>query len=479
MTLARVLFSKKIFILLFLCWNAVFFLQANNVHPYNEQEVISRIKQMKDGAVEARYTSIVRAYLKRYLSYSRPGSEVILGRSIMYFPMFEEYLKESELPDDLKYLSVVESALRPKAVSRAGAVGLWQFMPATAREVGLSINKYVDERRDPEKSTKAAMKYLKQQYNRFGSWELALAAYNGGSGTVSRAIKRGRSKDFWRIRNYLPKETRNYVPAYIAACYLGKFYDEHELTPKYPDLDRQMVSSMTVYNYLAFSTIAKITGLSLEEIKFLNPAYKKNFIPNSSKGNTLRLPSRVFSNMEAYFEAKQPDSGAKINEATLIASLAADIPNKDLFYNKVTYLVKEGETIDSLAKVYKIKHQYIRAWNMMTYHQTLTAGQELLLYGVVLQEVQAPVEPIVVVEKIEEFEELPTTPIDEVEEEKILAPNTFERDEYLYYTVQPNENLSQIAEKLEEVSVRDIMILNNFRGTQIPRAGREIKVRKL
>ncbi|MEL6718740.1 MAG: LysM domain-containing protein, partial [Bacteroidota bacterium] len=156
-----------------------------------------------------------------------------------------------------------------------------------------------------------------------------------------------------------------------------------------------------------------------------------------------------------------------------------DIPNKDLFYNKVTYLVKEGESLDSLAKVYKIKHQYIRAWNLMPYHRSLTPGQELVLYGVVLQEAQAPAAPVVVVEKIEEFEELPTTPIDMVEEETILPPNTFERDEYLYYTVQPNENLSQIAEKLEEVSVRDIMILNNFRGTQIPRAGREIKVRKL
>ncbi|MEM8525436.1 MAG: transglycosylase SLT domain-containing protein [Bacteroidota bacterium] len=477
MTLSRNLFLKRTFILFFLCWNAVL-LQANDVHPYNEQEIIARIKQMKDGAVEARYTSIVRAYLKRYLSYSRPGSEVILGRSIMYFPMFEEYLEENELPDDLKYLSVVESALRPKAVSRAGAVGLWQFMPPTAREVGLKIDKYVDERRDPEKSTKAAMKYLKMQYNRFGSWELALAAYNGGSGTVSRAIKRGRSKDFWRIRNYLPKETRNYVPAYIAACYLGKFYEEHELTPKYPELDRQMISSMTVYNYLAFPTIAKITGLTLEEIKFLNPAYKRNFLPNNSKGNTLRLPTRVFSNMEAYFEAKQPDSGNKVSEETLVASLAADIPTKELYYNKVTYLVKEGETLDSLAKVYQIKHQYIRAWNRMTYNSKLTPGQELVLYGVVLQEAVVPEEPVVVVEKVEEFEELPTTPIDKVDE-KVLPPNTFEREEYLYYTVQPNENLNQIAEKLEEVSVRDIMILNNFRGTQIPRAGREIKVRKL
>lgn len=198
---------RKFLLLLTLCYFSVA-AQANDLPDFDEKEIVARIKAMKDGAVEAKYTTVVRSYLKRYLHYQPEGSERIMGRSAMYFPMFEEELAKLNLPDDLKYLTIVESALDAKAVSHAGAVGLWQFMPLTAKDMGLQINKYVDERQDPYRSTEAAARYLKIQYNRFGSWELALAAYNGGSGTVSRAIKRARSKDFWRIRDYLPKRNK-------------------------------------------------------------------------------------------------------------------------------------------------------------------------------------------------------------------------------------------------------------------------------
>ena len=175
------------------------------------------------------------------------------------------------MPLDLKFLSVVESALNPMAVSRSGAVGLWQFMPATGREYGLKISRYVDERKDPVKSTLAAIKYLKKQYNRYGNWELALAAYNGGPGRVNRAIKRGRSKNFWRIRKYLPRETRNYVPAYIAATYIANFYHMHDLVPIYPDLELQLTESVKVYETLNFSEIEAITGTPEYIIEILNP----------------------------------------------------------------------------------------------------------------------------------------------------------------------------------------------------------------
>ncbi|MEM9847237.1 MAG: transglycosylase SLT domain-containing protein [Bacteroidota bacterium] len=470
--------------LLMLCCFACIALNlcANNTPPtFDEQEIIARIKAMKDDAVKARYTSIVKAYLKGYLHYRRSGSETILGRAVMYFPLFEEKLKEFELPDDLKYLSIVESALNPRAVSRAGAVGLWQFMPLTAKDMDLTINKYVDERRDPQKATQAAMRYLRMQYRRFGSWELALAAYNGGSGTVSRAIKRGRSKDFWRIRNYLPKETRNYVPAYIAACYLGKYYEKHELNPTYPDLDAQMTSTILVHGYLAFPKIAQLTGLSLEEIKNLNPAYKKNFIPTNKEGNTLTLPIRVMPSVQAYLASNQPDSGEKIEESELIASLKAEILSKDDFYTSAIYPVREGETIDSLAQRFQLRSHFIRAWNKMSPRMEIALGQKLVLYGVDLSELEQEVEAIVEepIVRVEPVEELDEKPLDLVEEDKKLPPNTFERENYLYYTVGANENLDQIAEKFGDVSVRDIMILNNFRSTQIPRAGRDIKLKKM
>lgn len=459
--------------------STVFSLTANDSPTFDEQAIIVRIKAMKNDAVKARYTSIVKAYLKAYLHYKRESSETILGRSVLYFPLFEEKLKEFDLPDELKYLSIVESALNPKAVSRAGAVGLWQFMPLTAKDMGLKMNKYVDERRDPQKATQAAMRYLRMQYRRFGSWELALAAYNGGSGTVSRAIKRGRSKDFWRIRNHLPKETRNYVPAYIAASYLGKYYEEHELIPNYPQLDAQMTTTLTVYGYLAFPKIARLTGLSLEEISALNPIYKKNFIPTDEKGNTLRLPIRVMPVVERYLNANKPDSGKQIEEDILLNDLNKEVLDKDLFYLSSIYPVKEGETIDSLAQRFQIRSHLIRAWNKMSPRMEIALGQKLLLYGVELseEELEEDVEePIVRAESVEELVE---KPIELVEEKENLPENTIARDNYLYYTVGANENLDQIAEKFGDVSVRDIMILNNFRSTQIPRAGREIKVKKM
>ncbi|NJK82785.1 MAG: lytic transglycosylase domain-containing protein [Saprospiraceae bacterium] len=163
---------------------------------FDEVAIINRIKIMNSDVVQPKYTSVVKGYLKGYTVWNRAKSERILGRSVCYFPIFEHYLKQHNLPNDLKYLSVVESALDPKAVSRAGAIGLWQFMPETAKEMGLQITPYVDERQDPHKATDAALRYLKRQYNRFGSWELALAAYNGGSGRVSRAMKRARSDNF-------------------------------------------------------------------------------------------------------------------------------------------------------------------------------------------------------------------------------------------------------------------------------------------
>jgi len=182
---------------------------------YSDQELETQIQQMYSEVVPARLNPAVKSYIKTYTVKRRDKTAAMLGRKEMYFSMFEKYAVEQNVPTDLKYLSIVESALNPNAESRSGAVGLWQFMPATGSSLGLKINRDVDERKDPHKSTKAAYKYLNKQYKRYGNWELALAAYNGGPGRVNRAIKRGRSKNFWRIQKYLPKETRNYVPAFI------------------------------------------------------------------------------------------------------------------------------------------------------------------------------------------------------------------------------------------------------------------------
>ena len=173
---------------------------VSTVPSYTDEELKLRINQLVSAVVPPKFTRAVKSYINTYTLKRRDKTEKILGRTSMYFPMFEQYMTEHNVPLDLKYLSIVESALNPNAVSRSGAVGLWQFMPSTGKSNGLRMNSYVDERKDPHKSTEAALRYLYKQYKRFGNWELALAAYNGGPGRVNRAIKRGRSKNFWKIQ---------------------------------------------------------------------------------------------------------------------------------------------------------------------------------------------------------------------------------------------------------------------------------------
>ncbi len=449
-----------------------------NDPEFDEVSVINRIKIMSSDVVQPRYTSVVKGYLKGYTVWNREKSERILGRAVLYFPIFEEYLKKYNLPDDLKYLSVLESALDPKALSRAGAIGLWQFMPETAKEMGLQVTPYVDERQDPHKSTDAAMRYLKRQYTRFGSWELALAAYNGGSGRVSRAMKRARSDNFWVVQRYLPTETSNYIPAFIAACYLGKYYDEHSISPSYPDLDIQITETITIYNYFTFIKLQYLTGLSIEEIELLNPCYVKGFIPSNVLGNPLTLPKRVMPVVKQFLETKGIDQ--ELADSAMLSKrierLAAFVPNKETFYTKTMYRVGASETPAKLAASFNISPHLLMAWNGLKYNAKLKEGQELLIYRWDLPVVEEEVIPVRM--SVARFDQLPTKPVERIEEE-ILPPNTFKRDNYLYYVVKAKETLSDIAAKFSGITVSDIMILNNFRGTQIPEAGREIKIKKI
>lgn len=450
------------------------FTPTSNSPAFDEDAIISRIKSMPYNAVKPRYTSVVKSYLKTYTVWGRSKAERILGDRVLYFPLFEEYLDKYGLPSDLKYLSIVESALKPVATSRVGAGGLWQFMPPTAKEVGLKINKYVDERRDPEKSTDAAMRYLKRQYRHFGSWELALAAYNGGSGRVSRAIKRGRSKNFWKIKKYLPRETRNYVPAFIAACYLGKMYEAHQLTPKYPDLDLQFTASIKIYDYLAFSKIAKLTGLPIETVAYLNPEFQRGFIPSDVLGRKLILPKRVIPAIELYLKEKS-STGSTLTAA--IPGIDQAIMPRHEFYVTENYRATGGETLTDLADKFGISIYHLMAWNNeISESQGLEDGLPLVLYRLKLPS-EKPKEPVFVpVAKVDILPGKPLNPIGNPNDN--LPPNTFQRDDYLYYLVTANENVFDIASKFQ-VNVSEIMILNNFKSNQIAKKGIEVRIKKL
>jgi len=240
---------------------------------------------------EVRINKNVKKYISSYLVRGKSSTQKIIGNSTIYFPIFEEYLAAHNLPNELKYLSVVESHLNPNAISPCGAVGLWQFMAPTARQMGLIIDDYVDERKDIYRSTDAALQYLQQLYGRYQDWGLAIAAYNCGPGRVDRELRSTNGNSFWDIRSQLPKETQRYLDRFIAVNYAMKNYQFYNLRPRYPDYTLQMTQVQKIHTRFSFTKIAKLTGLNKSTIVQLNPSYRKEIIPPNHNGYYLVLPA--------------------------------------------------------------------------------------------------------------------------------------------------------------------------------------------
>ena len=256
-----------------------------------DEEIIKRLQAIPT-TIEMPFNSVVRAYIDMYTGKKRSLVETMLGMSLYYMPIFEEAIEREGLPIELKYLPVIESALDPNAVSRAGATGLWQIMLPTARGLGLEVNTLVDERRDPIRSSEAATKYLRQLHDIYNDWSLAIAAYNCGPGNVNKALRRAgeEGKDFWSIYPYLPRETRGYVPCFIAATYVMNYYNKHNISPalaKRPLL----TDSVHVSKRVNFKQISDILHIPVEQLQTLNPQYRKNEIPGDTHRYSLVLPA--------------------------------------------------------------------------------------------------------------------------------------------------------------------------------------------
>ncbi len=459
-------------------------------HTFTDGEVIPRLRST-ESAIPTRYTDAVKGYLRTYTIKNRAKTERILGKSVMYFPIYEEQFRKSGIPDALKYLSVTESALNPVAISSASATGLWQFMKATGKEYGLRIDKTVDERCDPHLSTAAAAAYLSKQYVRFGDWALAIAAYNSGPGNVSKAIRRGRSKNFWKIKKYLPRETRSYVPGYIAAAYILQHYEKHGLIPQYPEMDLQLTEAVRVYQFLNFQSISAMTGLPVSTIKELNPSFLQNYIPATQRGYYLILPKRVMNDFKS--QVARPDSKPVYATTTANTSPIYTTPvstnptyrNTRSNFNKDNYslsyhYVLNNENLQTIAKLHNCHPYHIKIWNDLKSNY-VQPGNQLKIYTPKSGQIVSP--PIIRVPKkkinIPKISTLKTqAPTTQYPSDisKKPANNKIKARRYLYHVIHRNESLRDIS-KQYHTSVQQLLDFNNVKRGRLPMPGDKIKVK--
>ena len=328
--------------------------------------------------MELVFNPVVRDYIEMYAGRRRNQVSYMLGQGKYYFPLFEEALDKEGVPLELKYLPVIESALNPIARSRAGATGLWQFMAGTGKMYDLEINSLVDERRDPLKSTSAAAKYLKDLYNIYGDWNLVIAAYNCGPGNVNKAIRRsGGQTDYWAIYPYLPRETRGYVPAFIAATYIMNYHNEHNICPAECKNPASM-DSLVVNKNVHFQQIADVINVSLEDLRQFNPQFKSDIIPGDYKGYALNLPIHKLS---AFLDNKDAIYAHRSEEFLKHRKVAGVdvVGGARTAGGTVTHRVKRGDTLARLATRYGVTSTQIKQWNGLSSNK-LSVGRRLKIY---------------------------------------------------------------------------------------------------
>lgn len=330
--------------------------------------------------IDMPYNSMVRQCIDRYATRNRSLVSYMLGIAEFYMPMIEAEIDKHNMPHELKYLPVIESALNPKAVSRAGAKGLWQFMFATGKLYGLKSNNYIDDRFDPLKATHAGLNYLRDLYNFFNRWDLAIAAYNCGPGNVKKAILRSGGKtDFWEIYRYLPRETRGYLPALIAANYIMTYHEEHGICPMEPALPIG-TDTLHIRKNLHFKQIEKYCDINIEDIRALNPQYIKDIVPGEAERYVVRLTNDAISRFITYEDSIYNYNKEEFFPNSNIAKMLKEAKANDdgrgtLKYHKI----RNGETLGSIARKYRVTVKQIMKWNNMR-NTKIRAGKRLKIY---------------------------------------------------------------------------------------------------
>ena len=414
------------------------------------------------------YNPHVKGFIELYAVRKRELVSRMMGLSQLYYPMFEEIFDKHNIPLELKHLAVIESALNPTARSRCGATGLWQFMYPTGKMYGLNVTSYIDERSDVYKATEAAAEYLKSLYSMFGDWQMVLAAYNAGPGTISKAIRRsGGKKTYWEIRPFLPAETQAYVPAFIAANYVMNYPTEHNIYASTPRKTYFEVDTAIVKEPMTFNQISAALDISVEEIMYFNPQYRKNEIP--SGGFSLTLPKSKIGTFVS-------------NESEIYAAIKSQkltVAENSLAIKEIqkTHTVKNGEKISAIARKYGVTVADIKSWNYIG-KKGIKAGKKLIVY--VRQEVPTQVTQPVKSDapKDPQTNVASTNKVDTTVEAKKLADNSLESGKYKYHKVEKGETLYRLSKKYG-ISVEDLTELNNLeKNTQLLR-GQRIKVKQV
>lgn len=408
---------------------------------------LKRLSQRTPFNVE--YSPSLENVIKAFLKNRRGQMQRLMGISKFYFPLFEEALDKHDIPLEIKYLAIVESALNPKAKSRVGATGLWQFMYETGKMYGLNVNSYVDERSDPIKSTEAACKYLAKLYEIFGDWDLALAAYNSGPGNVSKAIRRsGGYQNYWNLRPFLPRETAGYVPAFLATMYIFEYADEHGFKNSGPETAYFETDTIRVKNQLSFDQISEMLNIEVAQLQFFNPAYKLDIVPFVENENyVLRLPKSEVGKFVA-------------NEASIYAHVQEEFgkrekPLPQLFEtseSKITHRVRQGEYLGRIASKYNVRVTDLKKWNGLR-SNNIKVGQRLVIYT----KTRSAVKP-----------------------ENATVTNTevvkaVQNSEIKEYTVKKGDTLWSIAQKFPGISVKNIQDWNDISGKNI-KPGMKLKL---
>ena len=344
---------------------------------FSKETYINRLSRLPN-IMEMPYNDIVRSVIDQYSGRLRRSVSFMLGASNFYMPLFEEALESYQIPLELKYLPIIESALKPEATSRVGAAGLWQFMVKTGKSYGLDVNSLVDERRDPIKSSYAAAHYLKDLYRIFGDWTLVIAAYNCGPANVNKAIRRANgSRDYWKIYPYLPRETRGYVPAFIAANYIMNYYCEHNICPTNCQLPIS-TDTIMVNRDVHFEQIVAMCNVKMEEVKALNPQYRRNIIPGNNKLSTLRLPTHGISAFlaagDSIYKYKSDELFTNRREVTVATDV--DGGYRSGKSKARTVIVRKGDTLSGIAKRTGVSVSTLRRLNGIK-GSNIRAGRKL------------------------------------------------------------------------------------------------------